>query len=192
MRKRVRFSIAGLVLAGVAAGLIGWAGVVWVELCRCEVQVEGAWTRLDNGYRHRLDLARDLLVLARAVDGAGTDPARRMQETMAGLERFATMPVLPDDRDRYATYLAWQHRLGDVMTEFADEVRGRGDRQIDRVCENLVDLEGRIRDDLGQFERSMGEFHQFKRGFPGSLVARVARIEQPGCPTAPVGPILAR
>ncbi|MBD3867129.1 MAG: hypothetical protein IFK94_03305 [Acidobacteria bacterium] len=192
MRKRVRFSIAGLVLAAVAAGLIGWAGVVWVDLCRCEVQVDGAWTRLDNGYRHRLDLARDLLVLARAADGPGTDPAHRMRETMDGLERFAAMPVLPDDRDRYATYLAWQRRLGDILAEFTGEVRGGGDRQVDRLCDKLTEMEGRIREDLRQFDRSMGEFNGFTRSFPGSLVARVARIKQPGCPTGPAGPILAR
>ena len=192
MRKRVRFSIAGLVLAAVAAGIIGWAGVVWVELCRCEVQMDGAWIRLDNGYRHRLDLARDLLVLARPMDNAAVDPAHRMRETMNSLERFAAMPAFPADGDRYATYLAWQRRLGDVLSEFAGEVRGDGDRQVDRLCDKLADLEDRIREDLRQFDRSLGEFNGFTRGFPGSLVARVAHIKQPGCPTGPNGPILAR
>lgn len=192
MRKRVRFSIAGLVLAALAAGMIGWTGVVWVELCRCEVQVEGAWTRLDNGYRHRLDLARDLLLLARPGDGPAADPARRMRETMDGLKRFTAMPFLPDDGDRYATYLAWQRRLGDVIAEFSAAVRGGGDRQVDRLCENLAELEIRIREDLRRFDRSMGEFNGFTRSFPGSVVAKVARIKQPGCPKGTDGPILAR
>jgi hypothetical protein len=192
LRKRVRFSIAGLVLAAAAAGLIGWAGVVWVDLCRCEVQVEGAWTRLDNGYRHRFDLAQDLLVLARPAAGPGAEPARRMRETMDGLERFAAMPVLPDDQDRYATYLAWQRRLGDILSEFTSDVRGGGNRQVDLLCGKLTELDGRIQEDLRQFDLSMGEFNGFTRSFPGSLVARVARIKQPGCPTTPSGPILAR
>ncbi len=192
MRKRVRFSIAALVLATSAVALIGWAGVVWVELCRCEVQVDGAWTRLDNGYRHRLDLVRDLMVLARPADDAGADAAHRMRETMVGLERFAAMPFLPDDGDRYATYLAWQRRLGDTLAEFAGEVRGSGDWQVEQLCNKLADLETRIDEDMRQFDRAMGEFNGFTSGFPGSLVARLARIRQPGCPTAPSGPILAR
>ena len=192
MRKRVRFSIAGLVLVTVTVGLIGWAGVVWVELCRCEVRMDGAWTRLDNGYRHRLDLARNLIALVRPMDGAGADSASRLQETMAGLDRFAAMPVLPDDQDRYAAYLVWQQGLGDVLAEFAGTVSGAGDREVDRLCGKLADLDGRIRDDLRQFDQAMEELIGATRSFPGNLVARVVRMKQPGSPAGSHGPILAR
>ncbi len=192
MRKRVRFSITGLVLAAAAVGLFGWAGVVWVELCRCEVQMDGAWVRLDNGYRHRQDLARNLIALARPLGGTSTDPALRLQETMAGLERFAAIPVLPDGQDRYTSYLAWQQRLGDVLAEFAGTVHGSGDREVDRLCGKLVDLDRRIRDDFLHFDRSKEELIGATSNFPGSLVARVAHMKQPGGPAGSRGPILAR
>ena len=192
MRKKVRFSITGLVLAAAAVGLFGWAGVVWVELCRCEVRMDGAWVRLDNGYRHRQDLARDLIALARPVGGISTDSAHRLQEAMAGLERFAAMPVLPDGQDRYTSYLARQQRLGDVLAEFAGTVHGSGDREVDRLCGKLVDLDRRIRDDFRHFDRSMEEFIGAASSFPGSLVARAVRMKKPGGPTGSSGPILAR
>jgi len=188
MRKRVHFSLAGVVVLVLAVVLAGFGLAGWVGINRCSVRMDAAWNRLDNSYRHRLNMTRNLLLLEGASQGEKGKAQDQIIAAVSGLDRFEQIPVLPTDVDRFGLYMVAQDRLDRCLARFFPLANGgNGDVQLQRA--RLAGLQSGIAEARVQFEFRVEEFNQSLCGIPGSWVARLGRYHPRSCPSldGPVG-----
>jgi hypothetical protein len=181
MRKRVHFSLAGVVVLVSTAVLAGFGLAGWVGINRCSVRMDAAWSRLDNGYRHRLNMTRNLLLLEGPCRGEKGKALDEVIAAVSGLDHFDEFPVLPTNGDRFEHYMAAQSRLDTSLTLFFP-MAGDGNGDVQQQRAGLAGLQSGIDECRAQFESRVEEYNQSLCGIPGAWVARFGRYHPRSCP----------
>ncbi len=175
MRKRVHFSLAGLVLVIAALSLGGWIASAWAGIHRCRTRMNGAWNRLEYSYRHRRNLAEDLVLLEQGRDAAGPDEMKEVERILADLDAIREDgPFLPSDADRMERFLAAQNRLRSRLPGLLASDSGDG-AEIRRLKRLLAGLQSEIEGDQERFRERVKAFNRSLAGLPGSWIARSGR-----------------
>lgn len=168
-------SVTPLLLTGAALAALVWGGTTYVGLTREQVEVENAWTQMENAWLHRRQLVPDLLDAAARTPAVARDATRDLAGSADRAAAFVVTPELLNDPQRCADFLDAQTRLQEDIETLLDRhgaaMRASVPAVVERLRAQLEVTDERLLDGREAFNRAVETYNRSLDRFPHRVVA---------------------
>jgi LemA protein len=168
-------SVTPLLLTGAALAALVWGGTTYVGLTREQVDVEDAWTQMENAWLHRRQLIPDLLDAAARAPSLTREAYGDLAESAERAAAFVVTPELLNDPERCTAFLEAQGQLRDEIASFLDRHGAALAAAAPSVAERLqsqIELtDVRLTEGRERFNAAVAAYNRSLDRFPHRVVA---------------------
>jgi hypothetical protein len=163
-------AVVVLVPAGLLLGIGGWCLVDGYRVSRERVAVDRIWFRMENAYRHRMELVPDFLKTAGGDRGRAADFMDRFRAAAEALSGFASSPALLEDTGRFEEFCRAQDEVAACASGLLDMSRDAGEGTLQVLRAQLQDTQERLRTERRALSEAVERYNGSLGRFPGKLV----------------------
>lgn len=169
-----------LALLALMASLLSGCG--YNQIQTTDEQVNAAWSEVLNQYKRRADLIPNLVQVVQGYAGHEKEVLTRVTEARANVAGIKATPELVNDPAAFAKFQAAQDQLSGALSRLLVVVENYPNLKADASFRDLqAQVEGtenRIAVERMRYNESVKLLNAYVRGFPGSVFAGLARVQQ--------------
>lgn len=168
-------SVTPLLLSGAVLAALVWGGTTYVGLTREQVEVENAWTQMENAWLHRRQLVPDLLDAAARTPAVARESTSDLAGSADHVAAFVVTPALLNDPERCAAFLDAQSRLQRDIEALLERHGAAMSASVPAVVERLRSqlevTDERLAEGREAFNRAVETYNRSLDRFPHRVVA---------------------
>lgn len=168
-----------VVLAIIAAAV--WGTFAYQGLVREQIEVEARWTRIENAYQHRVNLATHL---TESVRGGTARAAEVVEPLSEACDRAAQIVLSPEILNEPARFREFEDLHALQSASIADTLSAlekRSDllssRSVVELRDQLEAAERKLVTEGASFNEAAERYNRVIRPFPASMIARLFDFE---------------
>ena len=178
----MRGAVIGLiVLAVVAAVVVGWGVGINNQLVQLEQNVNEKWAQVQNVYQRRADLIPNLVETVKGFAAQERTVLEEVTRARASASSVQLTPEALNDPKALERFQAVQGQLSGALSRLLVTVERypelKSNQNFLALQSQLEGTENRIAVERRRFNEAVREYNTRLRLFPGSLVARVAGFQ---------------
>lgn len=169
--------IVGIVVLAILLGTAFWGVGIYNGLVRKQLDVDEAWSQVENVYQRRLDLVPNLVETVKGAANFEKQTYTAVTEARAKASQMVLTPEMLEDPARLRQFQQVQGELSGALSRLLVTVESYPDLKASQNFRDLqAQLEGtenRISVERRRFNETVKTYNAAIRVFPASLVASV-------------------
>ena len=175
MKGWIGCGVVAIVLLVVILALGGWGIGVYNRLVRAQIDVDSAWSQVENVYQRRMDLIPNLVETVKGAANFEQSTFREVTEARAKASQIVMSPDLLNDPAKFKQFQAAQGELSGALSRLLVTVENYPQltaTQAFRDLQNQLEgTENRIAVERRRFNETVQRYNTAIRVFPASLLA---------------------
>lgn len=175
MRGWIGCAVVAVVLLVVALGAVLWGIGVYNGLVRRQVEVDTAWSQVQNVYQRRMDLIPNLVETVKGAANFEKSTFTEVTEARAKASQMTLSPEILNDPARFRQFQQAQGELSGALSRLLVTVENypqlTATQNFRELQSQLEGAENRIAVERRRFNETVQGYNTAIRVFPGSLVA---------------------
>ncbi len=164
--------LASLAFVALVVATGTWAIVTYNRLVLARQAVDAQWAQVESVYQRRADLVPNLVAATQGF----LAHERQVFETLAqARQAYVSAPAGSPDRVDAANQL--QTAIGRLLAVIERNPELRSHEVVLQLMDELAGTENRIAVERHRYNNRVRQYDQLVLGFPGSLIAGVARFK---------------
>lgn len=167
--------IVAAIVIGIAVVLLGWGMATYNGLVRKQVEVDEAWSQVENQYQRRADLIPNLMETVKGVAEFEKETYTAVAEARAKVSQMVVSSQILDDPARFRQFQQAQGELSGALSRLLVAVEAypqlKANQNFLEFQSQLEGAENRIAVERRRFNETVKAYNTGVRVFPASLLA---------------------
>lgn len=168
-------ALVAAALAIVALLLVGWGITTYNGLVRKQIDVDQAWSQVENVYQRRLDLIPNLVETVKGVASFEKDTYAAVTEARSRVSQMMVTPEILDNPARFRQFQQAQGELSGALSRLMVTVENypqlKANQNFLELQSQLESTENRITVERRRFNESVQTYNTAVRVFPATVIA---------------------
>ena len=175
MKGWIGCAIVAVVLAVVLIGVLGWGVTTYNGLVRRQIEVDRAWSQVENVYQRRMDLIPNLVETVKGVASFEKETYTAVTEARARASEMILTPGILDDPARFRQFQQVQGEISSALSRLLATVENypnlKANQNFLELQSQLESTENRIAVERRRFNEAVQAYNTSIRVFPSSAIA---------------------
>ena len=182
MKRWLGCGVVGGIVALVGILLIGWGMSTYNGLVQKQVEVDSAWSQVENQYQRRSDLIPNLMETVKGAADFEKSTYIAVAEARAKVSQIVLSPQILDDPARFRQFQQAQGELSGALSRLLATVENypqlKANQNFLEFQSQLEGAENRIAVERRRFNETVQSYNVAIRVFPASVLARMFGFTQ--------------
>jgi len=175
MKRWIGCGVVGAVVALVGIVLFVWGMGTYNGLVQKQVEVDSAWSQVENQYQRRADLIPNLMETVKGVAEFEKSTYTAVAEARAKVSQIVLSPEILDDPARFRQFQQAQGELSSALSRLLATVENypqlKANQNFLEFQSQLEGAENRIAVERRRFNETVRDYNVAIRRFPAKLLA---------------------